>query len=94
MLIFNEILPSLEESVRANAILIEPAARSFIQLGRDPIMRLQFVKALIYEQLWIRKAIPPPDPALKFDWSVRDRLIGKRFRQQYLIDGPGFRRRL
>ena len=54
-------------------------------------MRLKIVHAIVCEQLDVQKAIPPPDPALNYDWRVMYCLMGTKLRSLYVFQGPGFK---
>ena len=88
--LLSDIVLKLTISNRACAILQHHQSQNFLKLFGDPTRRLKITNALVHEQLHIEKTIPAPDPFLKYDWTVRNQLMGKRLHQLYTIWGPGF----
>ena len=75
-----DIVSVLRDSYSSIAMLQHHLIRNFLQLFKDPIVRLRIIRFLVYDQLVISKTIPPPDPALRYDWEVRNQLMGKKLR--------------
>ena len=75
-----DIVQVLRDSYKSNAMLQHHLIRNFLQLFKDQIVRLKIIRSLVHDQLDIRKTITPPDPALTYDWEVRNQLMGKQLR--------------